>query len=188
MISVPSLEPLNLGPAPIFLLNDNPVPGKPALNLRPEVPLVIPNPRPPSRGLAMRFPKFSRASPPNDIDFLNRNPMAIFLSAQCSYVMSLSRRSKPTSSSASSKRRKFSGVGLVVGRRRNFSLPIATYLHSQRFRLHRRSGKRGTVLPGYSLPNCPTTPAHGFGPGRMRTPRNRPSLCAFRNARSERAI
>ena len=171
MISVPSLEPLDLRPAPIFLLNDNPVPGKPALNLRPEVPLVIPNPR-----------------PPNDIDFLNRNPMAIFLSAQCSYVMSLSRRSKPTSSSASSKRRKFSGAGLVVGRRRNFSLPIATYLHSQRLRLHRKSGKRGTVLPGYSLLNCSIAPAHGFGPGRMRTPRNRPNLCAFRNARSERAI
>ena len=169
MISVPSLEPLR--PAPILLLNDNPVPGKPALNLRPEVPLVIPNPR-----------------PPNDIDFLNRNPMAIFLSAQCTYVMSLSWRSKPASSSASSKRRKFSGVGSVVGRRRNFSLPMATYLHSQRSRVHRRSGKRGTLLPGYSLPNSPTAPAHGIGPGRMRTPRNRPNLCACRNARSKRAI
>jgi hypothetical protein len=29
---------------------------------------------------------------------------------------------------------------------------------------------------------------YGFGPGRMRTPRSKPSLCAFRNARSERAI
>jgi len=113
--------------------------------------------------------------------------MRLCASAQCSYVMSLSRRSKPTSSSASSKRRNFSGVGSVARRRRNFSLPIATYLHSQRLRLHRGSGKRGTVSPGYSLPNCPT-PAHGFGPGRMQTPRNRPSLCAFRNARSERVI
>ncbi|MFZ1066400.1 MAG: hypothetical protein WAN42_12930, partial [Pseudolabrys sp.] len=93
------LEPLDLGPAPTFLLNDNPVPGKPALTLRPEVPQVIPNPR-----------------PPNDIDFLNRNPMAISLSAQCTYVMSLGRPSKPTASSASSKRRKFSAVGLVVRR------------------------------------------------------------------------
>jgi hypothetical protein len=109
-------------------------------------------------------------------------------SAQCSYVMSLGRRSKPTASSASSKRRKFSAVGLVVRRRRNFSLPIATYLHSQRLRVHRGSGKRGTVSSGYSLPNCPTTASHGLGPGRMRTPRNKPSLCAFRNARSERAI
>ena len=60
----------------------------------------------------------------------------ICASAQCSYVMSLSRRSKPTASSASSKRRKFSSVGFVVRRRRNFSLPIATYLHSQRLRVH----------------------------------------------------
>src|SRR4029077_17683706 len=99
-------------------------------------------------------------------DGLDKNPAARATHAlrQCSYVMSLSRRSRPTSSSASRKRRKFSGVGLVVGRRRNFSLPIATYLHSQRLRVHRRSGKRGTLLPGYSLPNCPITPAHGIGP------------------------
>ena len=37
-----------------------------------------------------------------------------------------------------------------MGRRRNFSLPMATYLHAQRLRVHRRSGKRGTLLPEYA--------------------------------------
>src|ERR1035441_5542597 len=71
---------------------------------------------------------------------------------------------------------------------RNLSLPMGTYSHSQRSRVHWASGKLGTLLPEYSTPNCVSADAHAFRPGRMRTPRNNPNLCELLSARSARAI
>ena len=76
----------------------------------------------------------------------------------------------------------------VASSRRNWSLPMGTYLHSQRSRVHWTSGKWGTVLPEYSTPNCASTASQASRPGKMRTARNNPSLCAFLSARIERAI
>ena len=76
----------------------------------------------------------------------------------------------------------------VTSSRRNWSLPMGTYLHSQRSRVHWASGKWGTVLPEYSTPNCASTASQASRPGKIRTPRNNPDLCAFLSARIERAI
>ena len=76
----------------------------------------------------------------------------------------------------------------VASNRRNWSLPMGTYLHSQRSRVHWASGKWGTVLPEYSTPNCASTASQASRPGKIRTPRNNPDLCAFLSARIERAI
>ena len=76
----------------------------------------------------------------------------------------------------------------VASSRRNRSLPMGTYLHSQRSRVHWASGKWGTVLPEYSTPNCARTASQASCPGKIRTPRNNPNLCAFLSARNERAI
>jgi hypothetical protein len=43
-------------------------------------------------------------------------------------------------------------------------------------------------LPRYSTQNCERAASQASGPGEIRTLRNKPILCAFRNARSERAI
>jgi len=50
------------------------------------------------------------------------------------------------------------------------------------------SGKRGTTFPMYSMPSCDRTTAQASASKEMRTLRSKPSLCAFRNARSDRAI
>ena len=76
----------------------------------------------------------------------------------------------------------------VASSRRNRSLPMGTYLHSQRSRVHWTSGKSGTALPEYSTPNCASTASQASRPGKIRTPRNNPDLCAFLSARIERAI
>ena len=76
----------------------------------------------------------------------------------------------------------------VASNRRNWSLPMGTYLHSQRSRVHWTSGKSGTALPEYSTPNCASTASQASRPGKIRTPRNKPDLCAFLSARNERAI
>jgi hypothetical protein len=76
----------------------------------------------------------------------------------------------------------------VASSRRNRSLPMGTYLHSQRSRVHWASGKWGTVLPEYSTPNCASTASQASRPGKIRTPRNNPDRCAFLSARIERAI
>ena len=76
----------------------------------------------------------------------------------------------------------------VASSRRNRSLPMGTYLHSQRSRVHWASGKWATVLPEYSTPNCASTASQASRPGKIRTPRNNPDLCAFLSARIERAI
>ena len=76
----------------------------------------------------------------------------------------------------------------VASSRRNRSLPMGTYLHSQRSRVHWASGKWGTVLPEYSTPNCARTASQASRPGKIRTPRNNPNLCAFLSTRNERAI
>jgi hypothetical protein len=43
-------------------------------------------------------------------------------------------------------------------------------------------------LPEYSTPNCASTASQASRPGKIRTPRNNPDLCAFLSARIERAI
>ncbi len=72
--------------------------------------------------------------------------------------------------------------------RRSLALPIGTYLHSQWLRVHPASGSRGTMLPACSAPAWDRAVSQASGPGVIRTPRSKPSLCAFRKARSERAI
>src|ERR1019366_4838376 len=82
----------------------------------------------------------------------------------------------------------FDGDFPVVYSRRNWSLPMGPYLHSQRSRVHWASGRWGTVLPEYSTSNCANAASQAFRPGRTRTARNKPSLCAFLSARNARAI
>src|SRR6185436_7232758 len=62
------------------------------------------------------------------------------------------------------------------------------YSQSQYGRVHPASGRRGTVLPRYSMPLCDCAASHASDPGEMQTLRSRPSLCAFRKALSERAM
>jgi hypothetical protein len=76
----------------------------------------------------------------------------------------------------------------VASSRHNWSLAMGTYLQSQLSRVHWASGKWGTVLPEYSTPNCASTASQASRPGKIRTPRNNPDLCAFLSARIERAI
>ena len=86
MIRLPNLEPLDLRPAPIFLLNDNPVPGKPALTLQTRSAPSNSKSAPAKPHARVAFPKFSRAPPPSDIAFLKRNPIGIFLKQTCSGI------------------------------------------------------------------------------------------------------
>jgi hypothetical protein len=75
-----------------------------------------------------------------------------------------------------------------AARRRSRLLPEGAYLQLQIPRVHSGSGNRGTTLPVYSMSCRDRAASQAWGPGEMRTLRNKPSLCAFRNARSERAI
>jgi hypothetical protein len=76
----------------------------------------------------------------------------------------------------------------TASRRCNWSVPEATYLQSHWPRVHPASGRRGTTFPMYSTPSCDCAASQASDPKRIRALRNRPSLCAFRNARSELAI
>jgi hypothetical protein len=82
------------------------------------------------------------------------------------------------------------GDSLTIARRRCISFPPPTgmYAHSHVARVHLVSGKRGMTLPIYSTWICDKAASQALCPGTMRTLRSRPSLCAFRNALSERAM
>ena len=54
--------------------------------------------------------------------------------------------------------------------------------------MHWASGKRGTAFPRYSILSCAIAASQARFPGEIRTERNNPSRCAFRNALIERAI
>jgi hypothetical protein len=83
----------------------------------------------------------------------------------------------------------FGGDGFLARSNRcSRSLPIGAYLHSQCSHVHWRSGRWGIASGKYNTPICSSAPKHAFRPGRIRTPRKSPALCAFRRPRNTRAI